>query len=244
MFRFRVVTALIAVAGMSGAMVATSAHAQSSFDWSGPYIGVNVGYGFGDTSWSNIVVPSDSGQNFAGEFSSSDFSGIVGGVQAGYNFQFGMAVAGIEAGVDLGDLSSSELCFGSYEDYSADCTTEVNWMVDLAARLGVAPINRALVYVKGGGSFADVDFAPKNLSLAGSGYRTSNDTRLGFLLGIGAEYAVSDNISLGAEYTYRYFGKESTDFRPSGTLTGINVPFSADTKLTVSTIMARLNYKF
>lgn len=240
---------LFALSTLSGAALATPASAQSAFDWSGPYIGANVGVGHGDTEWSGIMVPDYPDQDFSGRFSSDGFSGIVGGAHAGYNAQFGQAVAGVEAGFTLGDLTGKDRCFGSpdYGDYSADCTTEVNWMGELTAHLGVAPVDRVLFYVKGGAALANVDFTPKNHDYSGSVYGTTNDDRWGFVLGLGAQYAIDANLSVGVEITYRDFGKNRTKFKQTQNLGGSDEygpPFSADTQLEVSTIVARINYKF
>lgn len=242
-----VFSGLVALAGASGALFVTDASA----DWNGFYGGANVGYGDGDTSWSNIIVPSEPAQNYEPEFSSSSPSGAVGGVHAGWNSQNGEWVFGFEGGISFGNLDGTHVCFGSpsYGDYYADCKTEVNWMGDLAFRAGFTPSDRALVYVKAGVSLADVDFAPKNEFGTGGrpatgGYGTSNERLTGLLLGIGGEYMVNPKLSLGLEYVYRDFGDEQTHFRPTGLLNEYNPPFSATTDLKINSIVARVSYKF
>jgi len=51
-------------------------------------------------------------------------------------------------------------------------------------------------------------------------------------------------MTLGLDYVYRDFGKEKTNFTPTGTMNDYNPAFSADTKLKVSSIVARVNLKF
>ena len=246
MRKLRVTTALVAFAGLSGAGFTAPAYAQDSFNWTGPYIGANAGYGWGDTDWSDIVVPSNAGQNLSGTFSSSNFSGIVGGLQAGYNIQFGQFVAGVETAFDFGDLKGSDGCFGRLGDFSADCKTDVRWMWDLTARLGVVPMDRALLYVKGGASIAGLKFSPDNETgfAATGGYGSTTDSRWGYVLGIGAAYALNSNLTVGVEYNYRDYGTSSTDFNPTGLKNQYNPPFKADTKVKVNTVVATVNYKF
>ena len=243
---------VVALAAVSSAVFASNAYAQDAFDWTGLYAGVDVGFGSGDTDWSNIVVPSDTGQNYAPVFSSSSFSGVVGSAHVGYNSRFGQWIAGVEGGITVGDLTGTDVCFGnpSYGDYYADCETKVKWIADFAARIGGSPVDRTFVYVKGGLSIANADFTAKNEMREGGGgtptggYGTTNDTRAGYLLGVGAEYAVNRNWTLGLEYNYRDFGTKNTSFTPAPPVDWPNPPFSADTTLKVSTFVARVSYKF
>lgn len=217
---------------------------QQSIGWSGFYAGVNLGYGWGSTNWSDIIVPSDSGQDLSGTFSSTKPSGIVGGIQAGYNFEFAPKIVwGFEGGLSGAGLSDSKVCFGNYGDYQADCHTKVDWMADLAVRLGFTPMDRLLIYGKAGGAYAHVEFQPQNGPDAG-GYASTSDDRFGYLVGVGAEYAFNNRWTFGLEYDYRNFGKNRVDFTPNPPLGEVNVPFSANTSLNVNTLVARINYRF
>ena len=89
------------------------------FTWTGFYLGVDVGAGFGSSSWSNIVVPSDPGQDFPGEFSRHNLLGAVGGLQAAYDVQMNSFVFGVEGEIDVSGVKGSDSCFGNYGDFSA-----------------------------------------------------------------------------------------------------------------------------
>ena len=79
------------------------------FTWTGFYIGLNAGGAFAnsrDVTFLNTVT------GVATSFGSGNNSGFVGGVQAGYNWQFGSFVAGVEADIDYADLGRRHNDFG------------------------------------------------------------------------------------------------------------------------------------
>lgn len=252
MTKYRVTAALIAAAGLSAAGLTAPAHAQAGFDWTGPYIGASAGYGEGHTAWSNIVVPSDTGQNYASTFSSSNPSGMIGGVQVGYNFVSGQMLYGVEAGIYAGNIAGTDVCFGSpsYGDYSADCKTQIKSMAELTGRVGVISADRSLVYLRGGASMAQARLAPRNEvgdathTTVTGGYGWTNQNRVGAVVGIGFEYALNPTSTLGIEFDYRDYGKKSTSFTGVAPINVYNPDFSADTTLNAATIMVRYSVKF
>ena len=124
---------------------------------------------------------------------STDFNkGSAPGAFVGYNFQNGGLVYG-------GELAY----FGfSSSDLKGDSTTKVKNALDAKARLGYA-FGRALVFGTVGYSTAHIDLAGNSQSFNGVSY------------GVGADYLVTDNIFLGAEYTKRNLSKNSYDADPS-----------------------------
>ena len=76
------------------------------YNWSGFYIGINGGWGFGTSNWTNsLTVPGSSGDfNLSG--------GVVGGT-VGANWQFNQFVVGVEGDIDWSNIngsSSNGLC--------------------------------------------------------------------------------------------------------------------------------------
>src|SRR5688572_23407288 len=107
--------ATVAVAVVSSALVSLSAHAAdipmkapvaapvmapASFNWTGLYVGLHAGYNWGRTSF----VDRDGYGTVVGDAWNYRTNGFLGGGQAGYNFQTGPVVFGVEA--DLGYLSA------------------------------------------------------------------------------------------------------------------------------------------
>lgn len=135
--------------------------------WIGPYIGGNLGYGWGDVSNSGAKP-----------------SGVLGGLQAGYNWQSGAWVAGIEA--DL-QLNSSDDTFAAWKFSNP-------WFGTVRGRVGYA-FNNILLYGTGGLAFGALKAQlPGGLS--------ETNTSAGWTVGVGAEVALNQNWSAKVEYLY------------------------------------------
>jgi outer membrane immunogenic protein len=146
--------------------------------WTGFYLGGALGYGFGDGSASGDI----------GTFS-FDQSGFLGSVYAGYNWQLGRSVLGIEADVGTGDFGTSD------DNAVGGLQSSLNAMGTLRARYGYLLTPALLVYGTGGLAWADMDFKVV-------GDSTQSETFFGWAYGGGAELAVSDSITLRLEYLF------------------------------------------
>jgi outer membrane immunogenic protein len=111
---------------------------EPAYNWSGFYLGGNVGYGFGrvnNDSSSSLVFPSVFGPPFDSgvtvPFASSTrtpLDGIIGGGQIGFNAQFNRLVVGFEAdfqGSDQKRNTSSSTAFGASNGLAFPTTTDV-----------------------------------------------------------------------------------------------------------------------
>lgn len=217
------------------------------FTWTGFYLGVDVGGGFGSSSWSNIVVPSDTGENYPGTFAKHDVSGAVGGIQAGYNIQVGSFVYGVNGEINLAGVDGNNRCFGNYGDYNAQCTDHIRALGDLLGRVGFTPMDRMLLYFQGGLGYENGTEQPAGENYYGSavnGYQSTSFDRWGYVLGGGADFAVTDHWIIGADYKYYGFDKTNISFTPVAPVEYWNPPFSADTKNNVQTVTVHIGYKF
>ena len=186
-----------------------------AYDWTGFYIGGHVGYGWAEKSWRDGF-----GLDIAHEA-----SGFLGGAQAGFNYQIGQFVLGAE-----GDWSWSDMK-GSSSVGAANFNTNVNWTATLTGRAGIA-FDRLLVYAKGGAAWAKDRYSTNAYALLGS---ELTDTRLGWTVGAGLEYAFAPQWTAKLEYNYMDFGTRSVSFAP-GTSTDIDQQVHA--------IKLGVNYKF
>ncbi len=195
--------------------------APQSYDWTGFYIGINGGYGFGRSSWSDPAAGTDSGR-----FNTS--GGTFGG-QLGYNWQTGPAVFGIETDLNWinakGSSSAGGVCL---TDGAGQCQTKQSWLGTTRARVGYA-IDRWLPYIPGGVAYGDIR--------ADQATGSSSSTKTGWTAGGGVEYGIDRNWSAKLEYLHVDLGTASFMGAASGTPT-LNVPITDDI------VRAGLNYRW
>jgi outer membrane immunogenic protein len=110
--------------------------------------------------------------------------------------QLGPWVAGLEG--DVSGLSLSRTIFVGL-DYSDTIKSNIQGSIRL--RAGYA-IDRILLYATGGAGFAGI----KTSYTSPFGYDSNSHTRTGWTVGGGAEYAVTNNWTIRAEYRYSDFG--------------------------------------
>jgi outer membrane immunogenic protein len=182
-----------------------------AFSWTGFYLGVNGGY-------ADRIMSGNT--NFGSE------SGGMIGVTAGYNYQFGQLVAGVEGDADWMFTDKTAGYVNGINKYTT------NTMTTERLRLGYA-MDRTLLYITGGyagiqtkGSFNDTVFG-----FSGS----QHDWRSGGVIGGGVEYAFTNNITAKIEYLYAPMGSQ-TYF--AGT------PDVEKSDMNLSIVRAGLNYKF
>src|ERR1044072_5907509 len=153
---------------------------QPLYNWSGPYIGANFG---GAWTNGNLNIPNN---NFYGGLSE-----FIGGVQAGYNFQAGHILFGVEGefdGATFGHPALPTLTLGSVSQ---------NWIGTVAGRVGLVE-DRWLVYGKFGGGWVRSNAILNFPGVSWSGSNTSS----GWLPGVGLEYGFKSNWTVRLEYDY------------------------------------------
>src|SRR6202000_1731518 len=131
-------------------------------------------------------------------------TGFLGGLQGGYNYQIGQFVLGVE-----GDWSWSGMS-GASSFGANNFTTDVDWTATLTGRAGIA-FDRWLVYAKGGAAWARDRFSTKFYTAPGV---EVTDTRLGWTVGAGVEYAFAPQWTAKLEYNYMDFGNRDVSFAP------------------------------
>ena len=180
-------------------------HIQSVFDWTGFYIGAHAGYSRGS---SNAVL-SDPASTAA----SNSFSGVIGGVQAGYNYQLPSGVLlGVEADITFPNYLTSNSVVSSLASARSTVTEQWDYVATARGRVGYAS-GPWLAYATGGLAWAGERFL--NTPDIGSDEKILN-TRLGWAAGAGVEYAFAPHWSARLEYLYSRFGTADIRF-PSAT---------------------------
>lgn len=157
---------------------------SSATDFSGFYVGGHAGYANADVGGQF----DEGGATPLANFALYDMGGLAGGVQAGYNFQTGKMVYGVEA--DYTWLDSRD----SFVDGDDDLQElAVNHYGTVRGRFGVVA-NSLLVFVTGGFAWSELDLRVEN----GTDGLMLNSH--GYVYGGGVEWALSENLSLKAEY--------------------------------------------
>ena len=210
--------------------------APQPFSWSGFYLGVHGGYGWGSSDWSVISIsPPPTLSSTANPRS----AGLLGGIHAGADRQFGNWVLGIGADFSLIDAAASGT--NSLGALAATAHTEIDWLTTFTARFGYA-VDRSLLYVKGGmggAEFKDDFLLSGAAAVADSG--TQGNIRVGWTIGAGYEYAIFDNWTARIEYDYLDFGSTAENFVFSGAVSAA-IDQSIDRKLQL--VSVGMGYKF
>lgn len=213
-----------------------------SFSWSGFYLGVNGGSGWGTSSSSaNFSLL---GTAFNLPLYSQSTSGWLGGFQAGYNWQTGNIVLGLEGDYDFTNIQGTTACVVVF-----NCGVKQNWLADFTGRIGVAPIDKLLMYVKGGVAWAgDKDTFGNSLTVGAATVAlnaSASNTRTGGLMGTGLEYAFLPHWSAKIEYDYIDFGTATVAQTLTTTPVIPGLPtISTQHKDSESLMKAGVNYRF
>jgi outer membrane immunogenic protein len=189
------------------AMPAKAPVYEAPYNWTGFYVGINGGGGFGRSDYSAPVS--------SGSFNTS--GGLVGGT-LGYNYQMGQVVFGLEGDIDWSNIHGSAPCAGT------TCETRNNWLGTARGRLGYA-VDRFMPYVTGGAAFGDI-----KTSIAGVG--DTRTTKSGWTVGGGLEAAIAGPWTAKVEYLYVDLGDTGTavpganaNFRSNIVRAGLNYRF-------------------
>jgi outer membrane immunogenic protein len=182
------------------------------FNWTGFYAGINGGFAWGRSSWSDPVVGADSGK-----FNTS--GGLVGG-QLGYNWQTGSVVLGIETDADWMSIKGSSagtggVCLG---EGGGQCQTQQSWVGTTRARLGYA-YGRWMPYLTGGVAYGNIQAVQPT--------GTTASTNVGWTAGAGVEAGIDRNWSAKFEYLHIDLGTSTFMGSASGTST-LAVPLTND----------------
>ncbi len=186
------------------------------FTWTGPYVGANASFGFGRYT--------DGGSSYFG-----NADGGLFGVTAGYNYQSGSLVTGVEGDIDFGSVSGT-----GYPAGGISGTGSLNGEGSIRARFGYA-FGPSLVYITGGYTGANLKGSLADLSAAPNLYASQSTYLNGFVVGTGIEYAFTRNISVKAEYLF-------SDYAAGGLFNGTRDAIGSG--LSLSTIRAGINYHF
>jgi outer membrane immunogenic protein len=249
--------------GASAADMAVKARPMAApvvvYSWTGCYVGVNGGYGWGKNNTNVRPSPDAVSQAFwspafvAGaapsSFGYTTDGGLAGG-QVGCNYQTGKFVVGIEGDIDWTDIRGSQsIATANVPGFVPGFFStgqSLHWLGTVRGRVGVTPVDPLLLYVTGGVAFGDVHY---NLNFAFPGSNdfqsiSSSNTETGWTIGAGAEWAFADSWSVKAEYLYVDLGNRSLVSIPAGRAANLATTLTENFQNRYNIVRVGLNYKF
>jgi outer membrane immunogenic protein len=224
--------------------------AEAAYNWTGFYLGGHAGYGLMKStdaiSGANASLLADTATSIP-----LDPRGFIGGGQLGYNWQISPRwVVGLEADTSWTDMEKTVAAPGPNDASRIMTASEkLDWFGTVRGRVGFVPVDRLLVYGTGGLAYGHASLSTALTRVrngtnvcAGNNCQTgsTSQTRVGWTIGGGAEWAFTNNWSLKAEYLYYDLGSLSH------TMTDPNFPsiFNAEVRLKGSIVRAGVNYRF
>jgi outer membrane immunogenic protein len=194
-----------------------------AYDWSGFYVGINGGYGFGHSDWINNALLFDLG--------SFGLNGGLAGGTLGINYQMGQFVLGFEADADWTMFKgTSAVAYCGAVTAGAACETQERWLATFRGRIGYA-VDRFLIFATAGGATGSIwaGLAPPGT------FDISNN--FGWTVGGGVEGNITQNWTAKVEYLYVNLGSGVCPTN-CGPAVPVNVQFNENL------VRAGVNYRF
>lgn len=195
------------------------------FSWTGFYAGGQIGYSWGSDRTRFTVL----GGALAGVAFDYAADGVVGGGHAGFNYQIGGFVLGIEGDVEGLDAK------GGFNSALAIGRVSRDWQASIRGRVGFA-LDRFMIYGTGGAAFTEYSYRLTNPATGVS--ESAEASRGGWTAGGGVSYALTDHLIGGVEYRYTDFGRASRVARSA--FAGL----ASEQETTSHTVRTSLGYKF
>jgi outer membrane immunogenic protein len=251
--------------------------AAPAFSWTGCYIGAQGGWGWGrkrfDDTFTRSVNATGQVLDFRAASSDVDTSGPVFGGQIGCDYQFGLGkgfgpgawVIGIEAdalaadinGFDRDAFAVAGFRFNDSRFDRSEIRVKTDFLASVTGRLGYSFWNTGLLYVKGGGAWAhdrfDFTQADNPRDVGGRfGFDVFNifeESRSGWTVGAGVEWAFAPNWSAKIEWDHYDFGSKSRAASFIPTVGGVPRPdqtavVTTDIDQRIDTVTIGVNYRF
>lgn len=196
----RILLAFTALSMTAFAGVANADGSDNASPFVGTYLGVDLGYGWGDANserYGNIGGPLSFTQ------ANAEIDGVTLGGHLGHNWSLGGNwVIGVEGGVKYSGLEGDDGFSGTdNNEFSAD------WEGSLTAHVGFAVTPKAMLYALGGYSWLSGDSNVTNAPV-----ESVSETYGGWKLGAGVEYACTQNMTVRLQFTHTDYDSERLTF--------------------------------
>lgn len=227
-------------------------------DWTGFYVGIHGGYGGGTFDYPMNVTTDLTGSFNGSPIDDLDYDfgadltagGFFGGLQAGWNWQMDSIVLGVEGDIALSDITGELEIYSDTANASISGGSTVEWFGTARLRGGFLATPELLVYATGGLAWGSVNSGyDLDLGQIGSLDDDTTESHMGWTIGGGFEYSVTENISLKTEYLYVDLGDaELLDLDLvdafGGTAADGTASLSIDQDISFHTVKAGVNFRF
>jgi outer membrane immunogenic protein len=210
-------------------------------NWAGFYLGVHGGYGWGDNDFS---LDRGSSRRIGGITS----KGWVGGGQAGYNWQFGRAVAGLEADFSVTGIKGDSASLVRSATRTDTLSDDVKYLGTARGRLGWLPLDNVLFYGTGGLAWEKINRSSTRVDLpapATTITSTNPNDHFGWVAGAGAETLLWNSNWIGRlEYLHYDFGTIASTSSSASTNPATTASVDHGGRQTIEVVRAGVSYKF
>jgi iron complex outermembrane receptor protein len=246
-----------------GAPMFYKAPILTAWSWAGPYLGLNIGYSAGKSK-TDAVFSDATGAPLFATGSSDNLNGLIGGVQAGYNWQMGNWVAGIEGDIQMSGQGATPtyvcpgaVCNPTVVDFDAPVPAsfvqghKLDSFGTLRGRLGATITPDVIAYATGGLAVGSIR---TTVNLSGIGFDPDGNPgavsapfsvlaiKPGWTVGAGLEGRLFGNVTGKVEYLYMDFGTVSASI--TNGLNATPITLATSSRITDNIVRAGVNYKF
>jgi len=247
--RCSLLAASLLLSASAGSMSAGAAdiEAPATDLWTGFYLGAQAGYLQGTGGDTDICASATGfGSECFGKVSDINFGdnsadGVTAGGYLGFNYKINSFVLGLEGDLNW-DNASGNQNIGDGLSYN----TSLNWDAAVRARLGFVVDERALLYVTGGPSWLSTELDSDVFCNATSTIDVKcgdSSTEFGWQLGAGAEFFMTEHLSVKAEYLHGWYGDANLDLA-SASVDGITEKYYLKQNLQTNVVRAGIAYHF
>jgi iron complex outermembrane recepter protein len=247
-----------------GAPIPYKAPVLTAWSWAGPYLGLNIGYSAGKSKTDAVFSDAAAGTPLFATGSADNLNGLIGGVQAGYNWQAGNWVVGIEADIQMSGQGATPtytcpgaVCNPSIADFEAPVTAsfiqgpKLDSFGTLRGRVGATITPDVIAYATGGLAVGSIR---TTINLSGTGFDADGNPGLvsapfsvlaikpGWTVGGGLEGRLFGNVTGKVEYLYMDFGTVSASV--TNGLNATPITLATSSRITDNIVRAGVNYKF
>ncbi len=232
--------------------------------WTGFYAGGNLGYSWGHSS-TNVTFTTPPAAGAFGASSSFAMNGVIGGLQAGHNWQRGTWVFGLETDIQLSDQAGRALypCPGIFCSLGStlpggaaafpgalSLNQRLEWFGTLRGRVGTTALSPTwLAYATGGLAYGSIDTSGTISGFNGVGAPvvagfTNETVKLGWTLGVGLEGRIMGNWTAKIEYLYIDLGTVSFNGINALAANPNPIAVSGTSHITDNILRVGVNYQF